>query len=222
MHLRDSDVPWAVVVRQLPIPITKDMGRRIMRSSAKYGAMPNDSNTLARINCREGKWPEIDALLYQWYFAVYSLGHRRIPITTALVQEAAYMIAARRSIFGFTASNGYVRGVLKRYDLCNISLHGKAGATNLAAVTAAVEDIRRQLESYPCDRVSNVDETGLLYKCLPFRLYVPHRDGRLARGTKAMRSMNTITLVLLTNATGTQKLAVPMIGSADRPLCFRG
>jgi len=67
-----------------------------------------------------------------------------------------------------------------------------------------------------------MDETGLLYKCLPSRSYVPRRDRRLARGSKPMRSMDRVTLVLCTNATGTYKLPVTMIGSAGRPLCFRG
>jgi len=95
VRLRDADVPWAVVLRQLPIAITKDTGRSIMRSAAKHLAMPNDAHTLARTNCRQGKWPELDASLYKWYLAVYSLGHRRIPITTALLQEAACMISGR-------------------------------------------------------------------------------------------------------------------------------
>jgi len=110
----DADVPWAVVLRQLPIPITKDTGRRIMRSAAKYRAMPNDAHMLARTNCRQGKWPQLDASLYKWYLAIYSLGHRRIPITTAVLQKAACMIAGRLSITGFTASHGYIRGFSKR------------------------------------------------------------------------------------------------------------
>ena len=132
------------------------------------------------------------------------------------------MIAARLSITGFTASHGYVRGFLKRYDICNITMHGQAGGANLAEAAAAVEDIRRKLESYPPDRVYNMDDTGLLYKCLPSRSYVPCRDRRLARGSKAMRNIDRVTLLLCTNATGTHKLPVTMIGSAARPLCFRG
>jgi len=114
------------------------------------------------MNCREGKSPEIIALLYKWYLAVYSLCHRRIPITTALREEAACMKAGRLSIVGFAANNGYVRGFLKRYVICNLAMHGQAGATNLAAAAAAVEHIRRQLEAYPQDRIYNMDETELL------------------------------------------------------------
>ena len=111
-----------VVLRQLPILITKNMGRRIMRSAAKYRAMPNDAHTLARTNCRQGKWPELDSSLYKWYLAVYSLGHRRFPITSAFLQEAACMISKRLSITAFTASHGYIRGFLKRHDSCNTAM----------------------------------------------------------------------------------------------------
>ena len=130
------------------------------------------------------------------------------------------MIAARLSINGFAASNGYVRGFLKRYDICNVAMHGQAGAANLVAAAAAVEDIRRRLEAYPPDRIYNMHETGLLYRCLPSRSYEPRRDRRHARGTKAMRNMERVTLVLCTNATGTQKLPVAIIGQAENPMCF--
>ena len=222
MRLRDAGIFWPVVLRQLPMPITQDTGRRIMQSAAQYRAMSNDPHTLARTTCRDGKWPELDARLYKWYLAVYSLGHRRIPITTALLKEAASMIAARLSIDGFAARNGYVRGFLKRYDIYNVAMHGQAGAANLVAAAATVEDIRRRLEAYPPDRVYNMDETGLLYRCLPSRSYVPLPDRRHARGTKAMRNMERVTLVLCTNATGTHKLPVAMFGQAENPMCFRG
>jgi len=39
-------------------------------------------------------------------------------------------------------------------------------------------------------------ETGLLFRCQPSRSYVPRRDGRHARGTKAMRHMDRFTQVL--------------------------
>jgi len=132
------------------------------------------------------------------------------------------MISARLFINGFSASNGYVRGFLKRYDIFNVAMHGQDGAANLVAAAAAVEDIRRMLEAYPPDRMYNMEETRLLYRCLPSRSYVPRRDRRHARGTKAMRNMERVTLVLCTNATGTHKLPVAMIGQAENPMCFRG
>jgi len=81
---------------------------------ARLPTMPSDAHMLARTNCRQGKWPELDASLYKWYLAIYSPGHRRIPITTAVLQEAACMLAGRLSITGFTASHGHIRGFSKQ------------------------------------------------------------------------------------------------------------
>ena len=84
-----------------------------------------------------------------------------------------------------------------------------------------MERIRRQLEAYP-PNLTYMDETGLLYRCLPSGSYVPRRDRRNARGTRAMRNMERVPLVLCTNANGTQKLPVAMNGQANNPMCFRG
>lgn len=164
----------------------------------------------------------LDAMLYKWYIALYSLGHRRIPITTAMLQEAATMIAERLSITDFAASYGFVGGFLARHDICNVAMHGQAGAVNLAKAAAAVADIRRKLEGYTPDRIYNMDGTGLLYRGLPSRSYVPRKDRKRARGSKSMRSKDRMTLVLCTNADASHKLPVAMIGSAASPLCFRG
>ena len=222
VRLRDANITWPVVLQQLPVPVSKRNAQKIMADAAVYRAMPSDARTMRRNNRREGKWPELDAVVYAWYLAIYALGHRRIPTTTALLQEGATMIAGRLGITQFSASHGWVRGFLKRFDICNVAMHGQAGEANLALAATTMEKIRRKLEAYPPDRIYNMDETGLLYRCLPSRSYVPRRDRRHARGTRAMRHMDRVTLVLCTNATGTHKLPVAMIGAPVNPLCFRG
>lgn len=122
----------------------------------------------------------------------------------------------------FAASNGFVRGFLKRHNLCNEAIHGQAEAVSLAAAAAAVSEIRRRLESFPSERIGSLDEMGLLYRCVPSRLYNPRRERTSARGTKAMRQMDSVTLMLCTNSTATQKFPVGVIGTAADPLCYRG
>jgi len=189
IRLRDAKVPWAVVLRQLPVPVNKRNAKKIMAEAAVYRTMPDDARTLYRNKHREGKWPELNALVCKWYLAFYALGHRRKPITTALLQEAATMTAGRLDTTGVSAIHGWIRGFLKRFDICNVAMHGQAGAVNLVAAAAT---------------------------------YVPRKDRRRARGTKAMWHMDRVTLVLCTNATGTHKVPVAMIGEAAKPLCFRG
>lgn len=222
LRLRDSGVTWAVVLQQLSSPVSMNTAVSIMRSADHIRALPSDPRTMARVNRRGSKWPMLDAMLYKWYIALYSLGHRRIPITTAMLQEAATMIAERLSIGNFAASHGFVRGFLARHDICNVAMHGQAGAVNLAKAAAAVEEVRRKLEGYNPDRIYNMDETGLQYRCLPSRSYVPRKDRKRARGSKSMSSKDCVTLVLCTNADASHKLPVAMIGSAASPLCFRG
>jgi len=62
--------------------------------------------------------------------------------------------------------------------------------------------IRQQLEGVDLDLIYNVDETGLLYGGLPSRSYVPSEDRRTARGSKAMKSRDHVTLTLCCNSTG--------------------
>ena len=92
----------------------------------------------------------------------------------------------------------------------------------MALAATTMKNVRRKLEDYPPDRIYSMDETGLLYRCLPSRSCVPRRNRPHARGTRATRHMDRVTLVLCTNATSTHKLLVAMIGEPVNPLCFRG
>jgi len=82
--------------------------------------------------------------------------------------------------------------------------------------------IRQQLEGVDVDLIYILDETGLLYRGVPSRSYVPSEDRCTARGSKAMKSTDRVTLTLCCNATGTHKVPVTMIGKAAQPVCFHG
>lgn len=83
-------------------------------------------------------------------------------------------------------------------------------------------ETRPQLHGVDPDLVYNVDETGLLYRGLPSRSYVPAEDRRRERGSKAMKSTDRVTLTLCFNASGSHKVPVAMIGKAAKPMCFIG
>lgn len=51
-----------------------------------------------------------------------------------------------------------------------------------------MDKIRRQLRGVDQDLIFNVDETGMLYSCLPSPSEVPVEDRRRERGSKAMKS----------------------------------
>jgi len=81
--------------------------------------------------------------------------------------------------------------------------------------------IREQLEDYPAERIYNMDETGLFYRCIPNRAYVQAGQRRQVRGTKAMKAKDRVTIMLASNAPGSHKIPVALIGKAKQPKCFK-
>lgn len=74
--------------------------------------------------------------------------------------------------------------------------------------------ISHQLERTDPELIYNVDETGLLYRAMPSRSYVPNEDRRAARGSKAIKTKDRVTLTFCCNSTGFHKLPVTMNGKA--------
>ena len=64
-----------------------------------------------------------------------------------------------------------------------------------------------------------MDETGLNYRLLPRQTYI-HKNEKAAKGTKNMKSKERVTLYIATNAMGSQKVPLAMIGTAKNPRCF--
>jgi len=65
-----------------------------------------------------------------------------------------------------------------------------------------------------------MDEAGLYVRFLPNRAYASAGSRRRARGSKAMKNEDGVTLVLAVNGTGSHEIPVAIIGKAAIPLCF--
>jgi len=65
-----------------------------------------------------------------------------------------------------------------------------------------------------------MDEAGLYVRFLPNRAYVSAGSRRRARGSKAMKNEDGVTLVLAVNGTGSHEIPVAIIGKAAIPLGF--
>lgn len=139
-------------MRQLLIPVSKPNGQEIMADTAMYRGTLNDARAMSRKNRRAGKWPELDTLVYKLYLALDTLGHRRMAITTALLQEDETLIAVRLDVADVSASHGWLRGFFKRRDICSVAMHEQAGDANLSLAASATQEIGRKLESYRLER----------------------------------------------------------------------
>jgi len=101
-------------------------------------------------------------------------------------------------------------------------LHGQAGAVDTIAIQRDLEKLKEELVAFKDDDIFNMDETGLFHRCLPSQSYVSNGARRTARGVKAMKAKDRVTVVLCCNAFGMEKLRPALIGSSKVPICFKG
>ena len=172
---------------------------------------------------RRSTFSDVDLALRRWLNICAGLGAKSVPLTMAVLRQRAEEIAANLGVTGFSASAGFVRRWAKRHTLVNISLWGTGGsaAADVEALRQQMEEICSQLEAFNPEQIYNMDETGLYFRCLPNRAYVSAGSRRRARGSKAMKNKDRVTLVLAVNATGSHKIPVAIIGKAAVPLCFK-
>jgi len=142
-------------------------------------------------------------------------------VSGGLLEARARRIAAELGVSSFKGSAHFIQNWAARHNLRNVPLWGQAGSADIAGAASRIAEILAELESYPAERIYNMDETGLFYRCIPNRAYVQAGQRQQARGTKAMKAKERITLVMACNATGNNKIPVAIIGKAKEPLCFK-
>ena len=194
-----------------------------VRSRMSLQGRSASGEPLDSLRGRRSTMADVDRELRRWYEIVNGLGPDTLPLTMAVLQQRAREIGERLGVSGFAASTGFVRRWAARHNLVNTSLWGTGGsaATAVAAAQERMAQIRADLSAYEPDQIYNMDETGLFFRCLPNRAYVTAGRRRRVRGTKAMKAKDRVTLVLACNATGTHKIPVAIIGTAQVPVCFK-
>ena len=172
---------------------------------------------------RRSTFSDVDRELRRWCNICAGLGSDSVPGTMAVPRQRAEEFAANLGVTGFLASAGFVRRWAERRKLVNISLWGTgaSAAANVESFQQRLAKIRTQLQAHDPEQIYNIDETGLCCCCLPNRANVSAGSRRQARGSKAMKDTDRVTLMLVVNATGSHKIPVAVIGEAAVPVCFK-
>ncbi|XP_034938293.1 tigger transposable element-derived protein 4-like [Chelonus insularis] len=117
-------------------------------------------------------------------------------------------------------STGWVDKFKKRHGIRCISMHGE----KLSADTTAAEVFKKNLQSItsisglPLDKIYNCDETGLFLKIMPKRT-LASKSEKSASNRKLAKTRSTI--MMCSNASGTHKLPLFVIGKSKSPRCFK-
>lgn len=220
--LRSAGMTFSQVQKELPISMCPRAIRNTWYRRERYlAAMRLDSVDLSSARFRSALHPALDAALLSWFLAVRACGRRTVPVTVELLKGRAKEIAEEMGLTDFRASTGFVCRWAKRHHVRSIALVGAAASADRSGTVAEMDALRQVLRGVEPRLIYNMDETGLFYRCLPYRSYVTARERRTARGSKAMRAKDRVTAVLCVNADGSHKLPIAVIGKAARPLCFR-
>lgn len=156
-----------------------------------------------------------------------------MPVTLAVISQRALMIRDellnmegdtynRETLRKFTASKGWAHKFVKRHSLRSVAIHGQGAIAPEKSVAEDIASLRERLKEYSVDCIYTVDEVALFFKLLPRRTYVvEEEDKSTVRGIKAMSAEDRVTAYVCTNADGSAKLPMAIIGKSKNPRSFR-
>ncbi|KAJ6134766.1 hypothetical protein N7523_001088 [Penicillium sp. IBT 18751x] len=162
------------------------------------------------------QWPVLDQKLSEWVNGHISSGY---PITGALIQYKAAeywtKIPEYRGLPKPHFSDGWVTRFKQRYGLRYYTFHGESASVP-SSIHNDIGPIRVICDQYNPEDIYNMDETGLFWRQMP--------NGGLSKGKVAGQKQDKtrVTLVIATNATGTDRLPIWLIGEAKTPRALRG
>ena len=200
-------------------------GKETITKNISKGNIPVHS----KLSLNKAKYPAIDNGVYEWMCSLRSLcGTRRpLPVTGPLIKARARYEAKQQGIDDFKASDGWLWHWRSRYNISkSIRLHGEAGDVDVQTAQIEMDKFRSSLGSmgYKLENIFNMAETGLFFRTIPNRSYLLGSEKgkqQAARGSKAMKAKDRITVMLCVNTTGTCKIPPTVIGSAKNPRCFK-
>jgi hypothetical protein len=161
-------------------------------------------------------WPILDHKLSNWVRGYIENGY---PITGPLIQIKAAELWShipeyqhqQRPAF----SEGWLSRFKKRHNLRYHTFHGEAASVP-SSVHDQIEGIRIICDQYEPSEIYNMDETGLFWRRMP--------NGGLSYGkiTGKKKDKTRISLVVTTNADGSDRMPLWIIGTAKTPRALRG
>jgi hypothetical protein len=154
----------------------------------------------------------MEEALFIWF---KQMSDRELAITDEMLVEKANEIGKLTNVpEGFKFSSGWLYNWKKRHGVHVTVRHGEAAAADQAGVLLARESVRKVVEGYGEENISNQDESGLFWRQVPTRT--------LAQGKKAglKKDKQRITVSFTCNATGTDKRPLFIIGKSKRPRSF--
>ena len=162
---------------------------------------------------------ELDRALYIWFKQKRMEG---VPVSGPMLCEKAIQLNSQLGGKStFAASEGWKWKFCRRHGIRNLSVHGEKLSSDVNAADEFVSSFSTFVkgEKFSMHQIFNCDETGLYYRLLPDKTLAASFE-KTADGRK--KSKDRVTINACSNATGSIKLPLHLIGKAKKPRCFKG
>lgn len=186
IDIKDAGYTWAQTLDMFRLRISTSAARNIYRNKDEYKRRAAAAEDLSAPHLRRSYFDSISQSLWDWYKTLQRVGERHLPVSGGLPEARSRRVASEQGVAGCKGSPHFIQNWVKRRDLSNVALCVEAGSKDVAGAAERIAEIRAALEAYPAERIYNMDETGLFYRCIPNQAYVQAGQRRQARGTKAM------------------------------------
>jgi len=215
---------------------------KIVQNKTKILTAIEEGAGAKRKRLRSAKDTDLEAAVLTWFQQVRS---QNVAVTGPLlkvnlnwllilrfVKEKALELAEMLEIEGFKASDHWLENFKNRHEIKFRTEQGEAAAVDQEVVTTWQETVLREaLAKYSADDVFNADETGLFWRLMPnktlafkgnfykeFNAYFCILGEKCSGGKK---SKERVTVLIGSNASGTDKLPLFMIGKSAKPRAFK-
>ena len=162
---------------------------------------------------RTAKYSDVNEAVWDWYTLCRK---SNIPVSGAMLQEEAMIIAEKLEMNDFVASNGWLDRFKRQHNICNMAVAGEAGDVSTETVENWNERAREITRGWKAENIWNMDETGSFWRGLPEKTL--SEKGRRCTGGK--QAKQRLTWAFFTNAAGEKEDPV-MIGKSANPRCFK-
>ena len=162
---------------------------------------------------REVRFPELEGALKLW---IEGREAQLQPITGPLIVAKGERLrdALNLPIDAIKFSNGWVDEFKRRHGLQHHQNHGEAGSVNLTSVKEERTRMWRELQGWDLNDVFNADETSFFWKAT-------QNNGLSTKGLPGRKLDKTrMSVLVMMNATGTEKIRLLFIATAKKPRCF--
>ena len=120
----------------------------------------------------------------------------------------------------FNASRGWLWRFCQRHGIRHLSLQGEKLSSDGSVIEPFKAELQELLEheQLTLDKVYNCDETGLCYRSLPNKTLAAKSE---KDASNMKKQKDRVTIMACSNATGTHKLPLVMIGKSVNLRCFK-